>query len=141
MALVIFAILCGWFGQPIHITGLIYFTAGILLILLTAFGAGTFLSALNLKFRDFRYVVPFLMQVLFFSSQVIYPLWSVSSPAARTLLALNPVNAAIELFRAPLGGQPIDGFVILTGSIVAVLLTLLGLYYFRKTESYFADIA
>ncbi|HEY6062989.1 MAG TPA: ABC transporter permease [Chitinophagaceae bacterium] len=141
MALVIFIVLCACYKQSLSLNALFYFPAGIILTLLAAFGMGAFLSALNIKFRDFRYVVPFLLQVLFFSSQVIYPLRSVNKFYLKYILALNPLNGAIELFRAPLTGTGPDMNVILISTAMAILLAVIGLIYFRKTEIYFADIA
>ncbi len=141
MALLVFIILCIWYKQPVAWNALFYFPAGILLTLFAAFGAGTFFAALNIKYRDFRYVVPFLLQVLFFSSQVIYPLQLINRSYLKYILAVNPLNGAIELFRAPLTGSPPDMNIILISSATALLLAAIGLFYFRKTENYFADIA
>jgi len=127
--------------QAIQWTALFYFPAGILLCLLAAFGMGSFFSALNIKFRDFRYALPFLLQVLFFASQVIYPIEIIKNVPLKYLLALNPANGAIELFRVPLTGTTPDMAVVLIGLLTSLLLCLTGIIYFRKTESYFADIA
>jgi lipopolysaccharide transport system permease protein len=141
MAFVIFAVLCFWYGQHVSLSALYYFPAAIFLTLAAAGGAGTLLSALNVKYRDFRYVVPFMLQVLFFSAQVIYPLQSIPSATLRNVLALNPLNGAIELFRSPLSGTGPDWTVVLIGTAVTIVIAIAGLVYFRKTESYFADIA
>ena len=141
MALFVFIILCIWFRQPVAWEALIYLPAGILFTLIAAFGMGTFFAALNIKFRDFRYVVPFMLQVLFFSSQVIYPLYSISPVYLKNILAINPMNGAIELFRAPLTGIQPDWNVVIISSAAAILMAVLGLFYFRKTEKYFADLA
>ena len=109
--------------------------------LLAAFGMGTFFAALNIKYRDFRYVVPFLLQVLFFSAQVIYPLRSIHQTDLKFILAINPLNGAIELFRSPLTGLAPDMNVILISSAATLFFAALGIFYFRKTEKYFADIA
>ena len=114
---------------------------GLMIALIMVIGAGTFLAALNVKYRDFRYTIPFLLQVLFFSSQVIYPLYSVQQTWLKYLLAINPVNAAIELFRATLSNHPIDSTTISIGLTSTVIIFFVGLYYFRKTEAYFADLA
>ena len=55
---------------------------------------------LNVKFRDFRYALPFLLQLLFFASQVVYSFSIIEQPWQKNILALNPMNAAIELFRS-----------------------------------------
>jgi lipopolysaccharide transport system permease protein len=140
MAFIIFAVISFFYGA-IQWTALFYFPAAILLCVLAAFGMGSFLSALNVKFRDFRYIMPFLLQLLFFASQIIYPINVVQNQQLKFLLALNPVNGAIELFRTPLTGLAPDMTVVLIGVSAAILLGLIGIIYFRKTESYFADIA
>lgn len=141
MGLLIFIVFCLVYQQPLHWYSLPFFLAGILLVLLAGFGAGTFLSALNVKYRDFRYTIPFLLQLLFFSAQVIYPLSTVKQAWLTYLLSLNPVNGALELFRAGLTGGPVDYMIVLTGLATTLLVLLTGIYYFRKTEAYFADIA
>ena len=140
MAFLIFITLCVGYQQTILWNAILFFPAGILLSLLSAFGLGTFLSALNVKYRDFRYTVPFLLQVLFFASQVIYPLPFIQQSWLKNILAFNPLNGAIELFRAPLTGT-VNMNIVIASLGSCVLLTILGLFYFRKTEAYFADIA
>lgn len=139
--LLIFLVFCIIYKQQVAISAFLYFPVGILLLVLAAFGAGTFLAALNVKYRDFRYTIPFLLQFLFFASQVIYPLARVQQSWLKYLLALNPVNAAIELFRQPLLGTAVDKTIVLTGFASAVIMSVIGLYFFRKTEAYFADLA
>jgi len=141
MGLLVFICFCIIYKQGSHVSGAIFFLAGIVIILLAAFGAGTFLAALNVKYRDFRYTVPVLLQLLFFSSQVIYPLHSIGQPWLRNLLSLNPVNAALELFRAPLSGAQPDNNIVLIGLASTITILMAGIYFFRKTEAYFADIA
>lgn len=140
MAFLIFIVM-GLYYQTIGWSALIYFPAAILLCLAAAFGMGSFLSALNVKYRDFRYALPFLLQLLFFASQVIYPASVVQNQQLKYLLALNPVNGAIELFRVPLTGIAPDKIIIAISIVSALLLCFAGIIYFRKTESYFADIA
>jgi lipopolysaccharide transport system permease protein len=140
IAFVIFIIIT-LFYQPIQWTAVFYFPVAILLCLIAAFGMGSFLSALNVKFRDFRYALPFLLQLLFFASQVIYPISVIQNSQLKYLLALNPVNGAIELFRVPVVGIAPDTTVLSISIITSLLLCFIGIIYFRKTESYFADIA
>ncbi len=141
IAFIIFIILCPVLNQSLSWTTLFYFPAGIALSLLAAGGLGFLLAALNVKFRDFRYALPFLLQVLFFASQVIYPLQSIREPLFKYLLAINPMNAAIELFRVPLSNTNPDLMIITIGTASSLLMFSIGLLYFRKTESYFADLA
>ncbi len=140
MGLLVFFVFAIIYKQHIDINALIYFPAGILLVLIASFGTGTFLSALNVKYRDFRYTIPFALQFLFFASQVIYPLGLVENSLFKYLLALNPVNAAIELFRHPLSLVPVDWNIVGIGVTSTIVITVCGIYYFRKTEAFFADL-
>ncbi len=140
IAFVVFLIFCLFLKQPISWNCFILYPLGILLTLLSALGIGTFLAALNVKFRDFRYVVPFMLQFLFFGSQVIYPISSIKQPWLKYLLALNPINGAIEIFRIPFNiSYQTD--IILISLASAIIFTFTGLFYFRKSEAYFADLA
>ena len=140
MAFLIFLVIA-FVYHGISWMALFYFPLALLLTLLSAFGLGSFLAALNIKFRDFRYALPFLLQILFFASQVIYPIRLVEQTELKYLLALNPINGAIELFRSPLLNVSPDLTIVWISVGSALFLCLLGLSYFRKTESYFADIA
>ncbi len=142
MGFAIFIVFCFLYKQPMHWSAIIYFPAAMLIVLVAAFGFSTFLSALTVKYRDFRYTIPFMMQVLFFGSQVIYPLQSIQQGWLKYLLAINPVNAAIELVRAPLSlANTVDWAVVGIGAASALCICVLGLYFFKKTEAYFADLA
>ena len=141
MGFIVFIIYCLLKQQPIEWTALLFFPAGLFLVIISAFGMGTLLAALNIKYRDFRYTVPFLLQLLFFASQVIYPLRSIKQEWLKTVLSINPINAALEMFRYPLTGNKMDLPIVLTGIAASCFLFCIGLYFFRKTEAYFADIA
>ncbi len=111
----------------------------ILLAVATALAAGLWLSALNVKYRDVRYTIPFLAQFWLFLTPVAYP--SSLVPARwRVLFGLNPMAGVVEGFRwALLGEKEAPGpMVIVSVAIVAVLLVT-GLYYFRRLEATFAD--
>lgn len=140
IGLLLFLVFCIVYKQSIHWSALYYFPAAILLTLLASFGGATLLAALNVKYRDFRYAIPFGLQFLFFATQIIYPLQLIQDPVIKYILALNPLNGALELFRFPLSVQPIDTNVVLIGLASGIILSLIGLFYFRKTEAYFADI-
>lgn len=112
----------------------------LLLTLLLSLGAGLWLASLTVKYRDFRFIVPFLLQVGVLVSPVgfrtdFYPNW-------RALLALNPLTAAIDGFRWCLlgGNQILDPLALAYSLFVAALLLLSGVRYFRRTERAFADI-
>lgn len=140
ISFIIFLVFCFAHGQSINIGALFFFPAAILLCLLTAFGLGTLLGALNVKYRDFRYALPFLLQVLFFATQIIYPAAIIEKPWLNYLIAFNPMNAVVNLFRAGIGSMPLDNNLTLIGIASGIILAVVGLLYFKKTEAYFADI-
>jgi lipopolysaccharide transport system permease protein len=106
-----------------------------------ALGAGVFFAALNVQFRDFRYVVPFVVQAGLFVSPVAFTLADVPEPW-RWLVALNPVTGIIEGFRWCLLGANAPFYPLATLISVAMTLALLalGVWYFRRTERGFADV-
>jgi lipopolysaccharide transport system permease protein len=113
----------------------------ILLAVLTALGVGLWLSALNVQYRDVRYTINFLVQFWLFATPVAYPS-SLIPERWRPLMGLNPMAGVVEGFRWALLGKSEPPGPMLAVSIVVVLLILIGgLYYFRRMESSFADIA
>lgn len=112
----------------------------LLLACLTAFGVGLWLSVLNARYRDVRYVVPFLVQFWMFLSPVAYPSSLVPRPW-RWLYSLNPMAGVIEGFRWALtrSGDPPDAFLLISAGAVVVLVAG-GLLYFRRMESAIADV-
>lgn len=112
-----------------------------LITLFTTLGVGSFLAALNVKYRDFRYVIPFMIQVLMFMTPVIYPVTTTDIGWIRTLLVLNPMTGAIEIIRSTVMQNPMDQTVVLVAAVTSVFWLVLGIAYFRRTEYYFADLA
>ena len=111
----------------------------LLLAILTALGVGIWLAALTARYRDFRYVLPFLVQFWFFASPVAYSSAHITQPW-RTLYGLNPMTGVIEGFRwAVLGQQPPAGMLVLSVA-VALFFLVTGLFYFRRVEKTFADL-
>lgn len=112
----------------------------LLLALITALGVGLWLSAVNIKYRDVRHVVPFLIQFWLFSTPVAYPSSLLSEPW-RTLYGLNPMAGVVEGFRwALLGVKTAPGPIIALSSAAAVVILVSGAFYFRRMEKTFADI-
>lgn len=112
----------------------------ILLAAVTAAGAGILISALNVKYRDFRYVLPFIIQVWLFASPVVFPATLIPEKW-RFLLALNPVAGAVEGFRWALLGTSTNPWPLLAWSSLSALALLVGgLIYFSRSEEYFADL-
>jgi lipopolysaccharide transport system permease protein len=110
------------------------------LAVLTALGVGLWMSALNVKYRDVRYTLPFLTQIWMFATPVAYSM-SLVPPAWRPFYALNPMVGVVNGFRWALLGQAgsPDRSVAISLAVVAVLLVS-GLFYFRRMERTFADI-
>ena len=139
VAFVVFAALMAYYGISLSWNVL----AVPLLIALTAaasLGAGLSLAALIVTYRDFRYVVPFLVQTLMYVSPVIYPV-SMVPTEWQPLLALNPMAGIIDGFRSSLLGVPWNLTTLGISAVSSFILLAHGLYYFRKTERVFADIA
>ena len=119
---------------------ILWLPAFLLLAILTAFGVGLWLSALNAIYRDVRYVLPFLVQLWLFASPVIYPP-SLMSAKWRWLFGLNPMAGVIEGFRWSLAGRGMPpGRLILVSSGIMLVILLSGLAYFQNTETVIADV-
>ncbi len=108
-------------------------------VLLASLGVGILIAALSVKYRDFRYVVPFMVQLWFFATPVFYPT-SMIPPAWRLLAALNPMVGLTEAWRACLLGTIPDIKVVTLSIIVSVSLCMFGVAYFHRQEEFFADI-
>ena len=120
---------------------IVFLPLSLFIILLTTFGVGTFLAALNVKYRDFRYILPFMIQFLMFATPVIYPVTIVGDERIKFLLSLNPLSSAVAIFRAIFDPVPVNYEALGLGLLLSVFFLLIGIYYFRKTEAYFADLA
>lgn len=142
MAFLIFIGLLIYYQFHINfINFLIYVPLGIIVTSVSTFGMGTLLAALNIKYRDFRYVIPFLVQALLFITPVIYPISILTNEWVKYIVAFNPMYSAITLFRHGIIDVPVDMNLILISLLSSILCFIIGLYYFRKTENYFADLA
>jgi lipopolysaccharide transport system permease protein len=114
--------------------------AFLLLALATSLGVGLWLSALNVRFRDVRYVVPFITQVWLFATPIAYPSSLLQQPW-RTVYGLNPMVGVVEGVRwALLGTNTAPGPMIAASTVAALVLLVGGAYYFRRMERAFADI-
>jgi lipopolysaccharide transport system permease protein len=135
----LYIVASAWFGRAPswHWALLPLFIA---LALTLAFGAGIWFTALTVKYRDFRYIVPFMLQVGVFLSPIGFSTGTV--PSWRGLLDLNPITGVIDAFRWCLlsDGQPFDVRGIACSILISLVLTVSGLWYFRKMERTFADM-
>ena len=105
-----------------------------------ATGAGVWLSALNVLYRDVRYTIPFLTQVWLFATPIAYPSTLIPEPW-RVLYGINPMAGVVEGFRwALLGTGKASGFMIVVSVAVTFVVLISGLYFFRRIERRFADI-
>lgn len=140
VAFLIFIAVLIYYAQPVSWSALIYWPLSIFAAVLGTLGPGTWMAALNVKYRDIRYVIPFVVQILFFLSPVIYPASILKFPFLKYILALNPSYAAIELFRMPITHSTPNELIYISLSSTVVFLVV-GMMYFRRTEDQFADFA
>jgi lipopolysaccharide transport system permease protein len=140
VGLLIYFSLMTYYGIGIPLSALWVLPLSLFLTFLAILGSGTLLSALNVKYRDFRYVVPFIVQILFFASAVIVPL--PSDPTLRTVLSFNPMIAPVELMHALVVPETQLVWSELVPSLVSnVVLLIVGVFTFKRMEAFFADIA
>lgn len=122
-----------------HLAGIILFPVLLFITFLTAVGGGLILSAINIKYRDVRYVIPYFMQILMFITPVIYP----ASLAGKYawLLSFNPMAGILQTARGSLlGTEPVNWGLLGISFVAGSILFVIGVYLFKKTERYFADI-
>lgn len=141
MAFVLFVPILIFYQQPVSWMAIIYWPLAIFFSVMATLGLGCWLAALNVKYRDFRYVIPFLIQILFFLTPVIYPISLLKYPMLQYALVSSPMYIAVELFRLPLTGIMPDPLFLATSVLSNVVLLLIGVNYFRNTEDFFADFA
>ncbi|HKR54719.1 MAG TPA: ABC transporter permease [Gemmatimonadales bacterium] len=110
------------------------------LALLTAFGIGLWLSALNVQYRDIQHAVPFLVQIWLFATPIAYPSSLLAEPW-RTIYGLNPMVGVVEGFRWGLlgSGRP-PGMPLVVSVAAALVLVVSGAFFFRRVERTFADV-
>ncbi len=135
--LVLLAMMLFYKVQPT--IGVLYLPLFLLLAFITAMGVSLWMSALNVKYRDIRYIVPFLARFWFFATPIAYSSTMLEEPW-RTLYGLNPMVGVVEGFRwALLGTNPPQSMIFLSIAI-SVVIFVTGLLYFNRTEKTFADV-
>jgi len=135
IAFVLLVVLMIYYQVGPHVE-LLLLPLAVALLTLVSFSVGSLLSALNVKYRDIRYVMPFLIQIWMFASPVIYPVpnrW-------RWLLALNPLTGIIESFRAAFLGLPTDWPTIAISAAITLVLLFVAVVTFGRMERGFADV-
>jgi lipopolysaccharide transport system permease protein len=135
----VYAVILLYYHQPVS-WQVVYLPLLVLATVLATLGPGLALAALTVTYRDFRYVIPFLLQALMYLSPVVYPL-SIWPKRYQWLPALNPMTGIIDAYRSAILGKPWNVTTLAISGISALVLAIGGAYYFRKTERRFADIA
>jgi lipopolysaccharide transport system permease protein len=128
-----------YYGYTPSLEGVLLIPVLLIITFFTSTGLGLFLAAVNVKYRDVRYALPFFIQLLLFVTPVIYP----ASIAGKYswILALNPMTGVIQVARAGLlHTAPINWLLLLLSFIACVVLMIIGIAYFKIVERYFADI-
>jgi lipopolysaccharide transport system permease protein len=133
-----------YYGYCPHPMGVLILPLLLVIAVLSSLGMGMFLASVNIKYRDVRYALPFVINIMMYVTPVIYPVKMLDNyHVAKTLMLwFNPICGVISNARAGiLGNSPIEWPVLGISLGVSILYFFIGLYYFRSTERYFADIA
>jgi len=141
IAFAVLLMMMAFFGIVPQLSALLVLPVLVIVMMLTAAGVGCWLAALNIQYRDVKYVVPFLVQVWMYASPIVYPM-SIVPERYRSIYALNPMAGVIEGFRGVLlGTQGVSASVIGISFSAALVLFVSGALYFRSMERIFADVA
>jgi lipopolysaccharide transport system permease protein len=141
MTLIVYLLMIFYYHLEINIfrfSGLLFLS--IFITTGASFGLGLIIASATIKYRDFKYVMPFLLQVFFFISPVIYPLTLFNSGKLRFFLSLNPLSGAINLARAALTNNPVNWDLTLYSLLITVFVVITGLTLFQIMESQYADL-
>jgi lipopolysaccharide transport system permease protein len=141
MALMLFIAILLFYQQAVSWNIILYWPLAAIFSVIATLGLGSWLAALNVKYRDFRYVIPFLIQVLFFLTPIIYPIFLLEDPLLQYISAASPMYIAVEFFRYPLTNELSNIDFIWISLASNIILLIIGVIYFRKTEDFFADLA
>ncbi|HEX8557338.1 MAG TPA: ABC transporter permease [Pyrinomonadaceae bacterium] len=138
LAFAVLAVLMAWYGVTPTASALMLFPL-VLFTALFSLAVGMWVAALNVKYRDVRFVMPFATQLWLFVSSVILPSSAVGG-RWRSLLLLNPMSGLIEGYRSALFGQPFDWRALGAAAAITLAALAYSAYSFRRTEKHFADI-
>jgi len=139
IAFVVLLGMMAWYRTPIG-PQILLVPVFVAMAFMAALAVGLWLAALNVEYRDVRYVIPFLTQFWLFCTPILYSSTGVQSPWKRVLLGINPMSGVVEGFRWCMLGKPTPG-PMLAVSIVTIAIVLIGgLFYFRRIEKNFADM-
>ncbi len=139
LAFAVLLVMMLYYGVPANIN-VFWLPLFLLLALVTSLGVGLWLSALNVQFRDVRYIVPFVIQFWMLATPIAYPSSLLREPW-RTIYGLNPMAGVVEGFRwALLGVTTSPRPMLIVSSLAALLILICGAFYFRRMEKNFADL-
>lgn len=140
LALFVLVGLMAYYGVGPDALGVLLVPPLVFLAFVTTVGVSAWLAALNVRYRDIRFVVPFLIQSLLFATPVVYSVSSISQPW-RALFGLNPMTTVVEGFRWALVGGAAPGWLTVALSLISgLVLVASGFAYFHRTEKSFADV-
>jgi lipopolysaccharide transport system permease protein len=129
-----------YYEIPPDPVGVFLLPAFLAIVFLTTVGVSALLAALNVEYRDVRFIVPFFIQFWFFATPVVYSTASLNEPW-ETLYAVNPLVGAIEGFRWALAGTPAPPLpTVIVSAVAGIVCFVGGCYYFLRTERRFADV-
>lgn len=141
MGVVVYLPVMFYYGYYPSVWIILLIPAAIILTILVSMGIGAYFSALNVKYRDVKYVIPFIVQMLFFISPVFYSHSFITNKWLHYFYYLNPVTGVLELVRFGLFNTTIYLPGIFISTCTAFIIFIVGLMYFRRFENTFADIA
>lgn len=139
IAALILAGMMVYYGFTPHLMSIVVIPILLIITFMAAVGGGLFLAAMNVKYRDVRFILPFFIQLLLFVTPIIYP----ASIAGKYswILAFNPMMGVVQNARAVLlGTAPINWTLIAISFTATAALLIVGVMYFKKVERYFADV-
>jgi lipopolysaccharide transport system permease protein len=139
LSFIVYVAIMLWY---MHFPGLsvLYLPLLVLATVMTALGTGYVLTSLAVVYRDFRIIIPFMVQVWMYASPVVYPV-TLLPEQYRWVMALNPMSGIIGGYRSALLNQPMDWQALAISTAVAAVIFVFGLFSFRRAERRFADIA
>jgi len=143
IAAVILIAMLIYYGIMPQLLGILILPVLLITAVLSALGIGMVLASMNIKYRDVRFILPFFIQILMYVTPVIYPVKMLDNYliVKKLMLWLNPISGVISNARAGLLGQgSVDFNVMGIALMMSLVYFVIGLYYFRNTERYFADI-
>ncbi len=135
----IFVVIMLIYKVPPEPLGLLLAIPSLLLIVLAALGMGIFFASLNVKYRDVRSALPFIIQIMMFVTPIIYPITLIPE-RFRIFAYINPATGAVSSIKSSVFGQPVDWKGLAISWASAIVMLLIGVWYFKRTEKGFADI-